>query len=114
MDTNQWAFFPIGSTYLIPAAVTASTGVQIVSQNERDVAHRIVNTGAVDAFVGYGVLAATAEANAVIPTAGNPRLCILVKAGDTTVVRLPSNTFLSGIVASTTANLYVTPGKGIG
>ena len=77
MSTNsQIAFNPIGNTVVVPAAGTASTGVQAPvfekfnPQNAGQ--YRFINAGTNTVFLGTGPTAALAQAAAVAPVAGSP------------------------------------------
>jgi hypothetical protein len=117
MSTNsQIAFNPIGKTVLVPAAATASTGVQAPvyekfnAQNAGQ--YRFVNAGINTVFLGTGPTAALAEAAAVAPAAGVPSDAIVLVPGAVEVLRFNKDTFFSGL-ASAATTIYVTPGQGI-
>jgi hypothetical protein len=117
MSTNsQIAFNPIGNTVVVPAAGTASTGVQAPvfekfnPQNAGQ--YRFVNAGSNTVFLGTGPTAALAQAAAVAPVAGSPTAAIVLVPGAVEVLRFNKDTFFSGLASSATT-VYVTPGQGI-
>ena len=117
MSTNsQIAFNPIGNTVVVPAAGTASTGVQAPvfekfnPQNAGQ--YRFVNAGTNTVFLGTGPTAALAQAAAVAPTAGSPTAAIVLVPGAVEVLRFNKDTFFSGLASGATT-IYVTPGQGI-
>lgn len=104
-------FEPLGPTITFTAATTAPTGVQAKSvgappSNE----YMIDNAGSVEAFVAFGASGAAALAAAVIPT-GTPTYAYRVPAGQKIYIHAGKDLFLSGITASSTAVIYVTPGR---
>jgi hypothetical protein len=115
-NNSQIAFNPIGNTVVIPAAGTASTGVQAPvfekfnPQNAGQ--YRFVNAGTETVFLGTGPTAALAQAAAVAPTAGSPTAAIVLVPGAVEVLRFNKDTFFSGLAAAA-ATVYVTPGQGI-
>lgn len=117
MSTNsQIAFTPLGKTIAVAAASTAPTGVQAPvaekfnPQNAGQ--YRIVNSGTVAVFLGFGSTAADAAANAVAPVAGTPSNALALLPGAIEVLRFNKDTFFSGLAASATT-VYVTPGQGL-
>jgi hypothetical protein len=73
----------------------------------------IYNAGAAAVAIGYGLSAASATANAVFPTAGNPKPSIVIPAGAILTFTLTGNLFFSGIIGAGTASVYITPGDGV-
>lgn len=106
-------FKPGASTYLIPAATPASTPIQIGGRNSGDVTYQFYNASTTtDAFISYATTSATAAANAVVPTAGNPQPVLFVPAGAVLDYTLNGQMWLSGVVSSGSATVFVTPGEG--
>ena len=66
-----------------------------------------------NAWMGYGVDAATAIANSVIPVPGTPRSCIPVPSGALFTVTLPAGTYINGISLVGGQTFYITPGQGV-
>jgi hypothetical protein len=115
-DNSQIAFNPIGNTVVVPAAGTASTGVQAPvfekfnPQNAGQ--YRFVNAGTNTVFLGTGPTAALAQAAAVAPVAGTPSDAIALLPGAVEILRFNKDTFFSGL-ASAATTVYVTPGQGL-
>jgi hypothetical protein len=117
MATNsQIAFNPQGKTVAIAAAGTAPTGVQAPVDARFDAQAtgqmRVINTGTVTVHLGVGPTAATAQANAVAATAGNPAAGIPLVAGAVEILRFPVGYYFSGLASSATT-VYMTPGEGL-
>lgn len=104
-------FNPQGLTVTFTAAATAPTAVQCSAQNDSSTQYLITNTGAATVFLGVGVNATVAGANATIPT-GTPTLAIPILAGSAQTLTLQANAYFTGIAASSTCLVYVTPGYG--
>lgn len=109
-------FNPTGPTVLVAGATSAPSGVQVPSVGAGPAQqYRIHNGGAVTAFVAFGISAAAAQADAVIPTGSgaNSKNAIPVPAGAIEILSLSPNCFVSAITGSSTASVYVTPGEGL-
>lgn len=91
-----------------PVQVQALTGMGPLN-------YLITNVGANTAWVGYGKDSATATANAVIPTTGaaNGKFCVPVLPLTQISMAAPPNFFFTGITASGTSDIHVTPGEGM-
>lgn len=112
------AFNPKSNTYVIPAATTAPTGVQIVPfDGERTTQYdhyRIVNEGDENVTLGWGSTAAIAQTNAgTKATSGTPQNNIQIYKNSIEVLRLPPNCFISGETAAATADLFICVGEGV-
>jgi hypothetical protein len=101
-----------GNTYTFTADVTAPTPVQVLSPTGAANNYLITNVGNATVFLGIGVDAATATANAVTPTVGSPQRCIPVLPGTAQTFSLAANAFFTGVAASASI-VYVTPGDGM-
>ena len=117
MATNsQIAFAPLGKTIVVAAAATAPAGIQapVTSNSDQQNAgqYRVINSGIVTVFLGFGQSAAEATANAVAPIAGTPSKAIVLVAGAVEVLRFNQATFFSGL-ASASTTVYITPGQGL-
>lgn len=117
MSTNsQIAFNPIGETVVVAAAAVAPAGVQAPvyekfnPQNAGQ--YRFVNAGSDTVFLGTGPTAASAQANAVAPVAGNPSPAVVLVPGAVEILRFNKDTYFSGLAAGATT-VYVTPGQGL-
>lgn len=113
-------FNPTGNTVNVDAATTASTGLLVGTATSTRLAgqsgqYLIHNAGSVTAWLAFGTDAATAEAAAVIPTGGgaSAKAAIPAPPGSLFVITAPPGSFWSGITASSTAEVYITPGKGV-
>ena len=110
------AFDAYGPTILVAAAASAPTGVQASSSGAPKAEQwRIHNAGTATVFIAYGVDAATAQANAVIPTGtgANSKRSYPLVAGGTEVFSAPIDTYWSAIIGTGTASVYITPGRGL-
>jgi hypothetical protein len=117
MATNsQIAFNPQGKTVVIAATTTAPTGLQAPVDTkytpQATGQYRIVNSGTVAVFLGFGSTAAIATANAVAAVAGTPSNAIVLLPGTIEVLRFTPEIFFSGL-ASAAASVYITPGQGL-
>ena len=117
MSTNsQIAFAPLGNTVVIPAAASASTGVQALVSGRLDAQgtgqYRIINASANTVFLGVGPTAAIAVANAVAPVAGTPSAAIVLVSGAVEILRFGRDSFFSGL-ASSASTVYIVQGEGI-
>lgn len=108
---NVAPFNPQGNTVTFTADVTAPTPVQVTTATGAANNYLVTNVGNATVFLGVGVTAASATANAVIPTSGNSQRCIPVLPGTSQTFSLWANAFFTGISA-TSSVVYVTPGDG--
>ena len=117
MSTNsQIAFAPLGKTIVVAAAAVAPAGIQAPVYVKFDPQNagqfRFVNAGNTTVFLGAGVSATDATANAVAPVAGTPSAAIVLVAGAVEILRFNQNTYFSGL-SSAAATVYITPGQGL-
>ena len=109
------AFIQNGATVKITAAVTPPSAVQVpanftVGPRSRN-QYRVVNSGVVPAFLGAGGTAAAATANAaVVASSGNG---IPILPGGTEVFSFPYDWYFTCSTASSTSDIYITPGEGL-
>lgn len=115
-NNSQIAFNPLGKTVVVPAAGTASTGVQapvLPKYNPQNTGqYRFINAGTNIVFLGTGSTAALAEAAAVAAIAGSPSDAVVLVPGAVEILRFNIDTFFSGLSSAATT-IYVTPGQGI-
>jgi hypothetical protein len=115
-SNSQIAFAPQGETAVVAAAVVAPAGVQAGVYEKFDAQatgqYRVVNSGSVTVFLGVGVSAAEATANAVAPVSGNPSPAIPIAPGAVEILRFNKDAYFSGLATSATT-VYITPGQGI-
>ena len=116
-QNSQIAFAPLGNTVVIPAATSASTGVQALVDARFDAQstgqYRIINSSTNTVFFGVGPTAAIATANAVAPVAGTPSAAIVLVPGAVEVLRFGRESFFSGLAPAGASTVYIVPGEGI-
>ena len=111
---NNIPFQSKGKTTRINVTTTANT-VAILADNPSNQL-RIHNGTAAEVFINVSTLSNGA---AVIPVAGTPDYGMVLHNNSTIIITAPSqatNTstvYVSAIVASSTATVYVTPGEGL-
>jgi hypothetical protein len=110
-SSSQVAFLPLGPTVSFTTATpTAPTAVQApVKATETSCGQfRVVNDGLVTVFLAIGATSAEAISNAnAVAT------CVPILAGGVEVLRFPAGAFFTGVSASSTSAVYVTPGQGL-
>lgn len=109
MSTN--AFTPLGNTVTFTAATSAPTAVQALSRTLGGNQYRILNAGNVTVFLGIGNSAANAASNAVSVTSTQGSYPLL--AGTDEILTFSPNWYFTGLTASGTAVVYITPGDGL-
>jgi hypothetical protein len=109
MSTN--AFTKTGNTVVFTAATSAPTPVQALSTTLGGNQYRIINSGLVTVFLGYGVAATDATNSAVVVTSTGPAYPIL--AGTDEILTFVPNAYFTGITSSSTAVVYITCGDGM-
>jgi hypothetical protein len=102
------AFTKLGNTVTFTAATVAPTAVQATSTTLGGNQYRVINSGSVLVFLGYGTDAATAEANA-----GNVATSLPLLAGTDEILSFVPNAYFSGITSSGNAVIYVSAGDGL-
>lgn len=105
------AFDPMGPTINVDSAATAPDGIVTAGGDANQ--YLIYNASSVLSFVAFGVDAATAKANAVVPTGGgaSSKNAYPAPPGAYFVLTAPKLTYWSAISASG-AEIYITPGRG--
>jgi hypothetical protein len=109
MSTN--AFTKFGNTVTFLAATTAPTPVQCGSSTIGGNQYRIINSGNVVVFLGYGSSSSEAANNAVIVTSSQPAFPLL--PGTDEILTFVPNAYFTGITASGNASIYISPGDGM-
>ena len=104
------AFTPTGNTVMFTASTTAPTPVQAVSTTLGGNQYRILNSGTVTVFMGVGSTAALSTSNATVITSTSSTIPLL--AGTDEILTFSPNSYFTGITASSTAVVYLTPGDG--
>ena len=105
------AFTKLGNTVVFLADTTAPTPVQAVSTTLGGNQYRIINSGTVTVFMGYGANAAAASAAATVVTTSGEAIPIL--PGTDEILTFVPNAYFTGITISGTANVYISPGDGV-
>jgi hypothetical protein len=105
------AFTKTGNTVVFLAASTAPTPVQCVSTTLGGNQYRIINSGTVTVFLGYGNSDANATATALVVSTTAPSFPLL--PGTDEILTFLPNAYFTGITASGNATVYITPGDGI-
>lgn len=106
------AFTPMGNTVVFTAAnTTPTTSVQAVSTTLGGNQYRIINSGNVTVFMGYGQANASAISNAVIVTSTQSSIPLL--SGTDEILTFTPNAYFCGITSSGNAVVYITPGDGV-
>ena len=109
MSTN--AFTKTGNTVTFTAATSAPSPVQCLSSTLGGNQYRIINSGNVTVFLGYGVSSTDATNNAVVVTSTGSSFPLL--AGTDEILTFVPNSYFTGITSSGTAVIYITPGDGM-
>jgi hypothetical protein len=105
------AFTKLGNTVTFLAASTAPAAVQCPSTTLGGNQYRIINTGTVTVFLGYGSTSSDATNNAVLVTSSQNSLPILPNTDE--ILSFVPNAYFTGVTSSGTANIYITPGDGL-
>jgi len=105
------AFQKTGNTITFTAATTAPSPVQAVSSTLGGNQYRIINTGTVTVFLGYGTASPDATNNATIVTTTGPAFPLLPNTDE--ILTFVPNAYFTGITASGTAQIYITVGDGL-
>ena len=103
-------FTPSGNTVTFVAATSAPAAIQAVSNTLGGNQYRVVNAGSVLVFLGIGKDAASAAANATVVSTTGQAMPLL--AGTDEIITFLPNAYFTGITASGTANVYISPGDG--
>ena len=104
-------FCPSGNTVTFLAATSAPTPVQALSTTLGGNQYRIINSGNVTVFLGYGSTASDATNNSVVVTTTGTSFPLL--AGTDEILTFVPNAYFTGITSSGTASVYITPGDGM-
>jgi hypothetical protein len=103
-------FTPSGNSVVFTAATSPPTAVQAVSNTLGGNQYRVLNSGSVTVFMGVGTSASDAVNNATVLTTTNTSIPLL--AGTDEILTFPPNAYFTGITASSSAVIYITPGDG--
>ena len=105
------AFTPMGNTVTFTAATTAPTPVQCLSTTIGGTQYRVINSGNVVVFLGFGDTSTAAASNAVVVSTTGRAFPLL--PGTDEILTFNANQYFTGITSSGTAVIYVTPGDGM-
>ena len=105
------AFTKTGNTVAFLAATTAPAAVQCASTTLGGNQYRIINAGSVTVFLGYGTTASEARNNAVQVTSSQTAFPLLPSTDE--ILTFVPNAYFTGVTASGTATVYITPGDGL-
>jgi len=105
------AFTKTGNTVTFLAASSAPTAVQCLSSTLGGNQYRIINAGTVTVFLGYGTSTSDASNNAVQVTTSQSSFPLLPNTDE--ILTFVPNAYFTGITASGTATVYITPGDGL-
>lgn len=105
------AFTKTGNTVTFLAASTAPTPVQCLSTTLGGNQYRVINNGTVTVFLGYGASASDATNNAVQVTTSQASFPLLPSTDE--ILTFIPNAYFTGVTASGTATVYITPGDGL-
>jgi len=105
-------FTPTGNTVVFTANTTAPTPVQVpttggLGSNQ----YRIINSGTVVVFLGYGANATVASSGAAVPTSTQNNCLVLLPGTDEVITFIP-NAYFTGITSSGNATIYMIAGDG--
>ena len=105
------AFTRTGNTITFTAATTAPTPVQCPSTTLGGNQYRIINTGTVVVFLGYGTTSSDASNNATVITTTGLSLPLLPSTDE--ILSFVPNAYFTAITASGNAQIYITCGDGL-
>ena len=104
-------FTPSGNTVVITASTTAPSPTQVLSSTLGGNQYRIINSGNVTAFLGYGQTSSLAAAGAVVPTTTQNN-CLALLPGTDEILTFVPNAYFSANVATGSAAIYIVCGDG--
>ena len=105
------AFTKTGNTITFVANTSAPTPVQCLSTTLGGNQYRVINTGTITVFLGYGSTSAEATNNAVVVTSSQTAFPLLPSTDE--ILTFVPNAYFTAISASGTATIYITPGDGL-
>ena len=103
-------FTVTGNTIVITATTPAPAAVQARSLTLGGNQYRIINSGSITAFLGFGANATIAATGANTPT-GTVANCLPLLPGTDEILTFIPNAFFSANATSSTV-IYITPGDG--
>lgn len=105
------AFTKTGNTITFLAATTAPSPVQCLSTTLGGNQYRVINTGTVTVFLGYGQDSANATTNANVVTTTGQAFPLLPSTDE--ILTFVPNAYFTAKTASGNATIYITPGDGL-
>ena len=105
------AFTATGNTVTFTANTSAPTAVLVASSTLGGNQYRVINTGTVTVFLGYGTTAALANTAAAVVTTTGPAFPLLSNTDE--ILTFVPNAYFTGITSSGSAVIYITPGDGL-
>ena len=105
------AFTKTGNTVTFVANTLAPTPVQCLSTTLGGNQYRVINTGTITVFLGYGTTSAEATNNAVVVTSSQTSFPLLPSTDE--ILTFVPNAYFTAISSSGTATIYITPGDGL-
>jgi Na+/phosphate symporter len=105
------AFTKTGNTVTFVANTSAPTPVQCLSTTLGGNQYRVINTGTITVFLGYGTTSAEATNNAVVVTSSQTSFPLLPSTDE--ILTFVPNAYFTAISSSGTATIYITPGDGL-
>ena len=105
------AFTKTGNTVTFVANTSAPAPVQCLSTTLGGNQYRVINTGTITVFLGYGTTSAEATNNAVVVTSSQTSFPLLPSTDE--ILTFVPNAYFTAISSSGTATIYITPGDGL-
>jgi hypothetical protein len=105
------AFTKTGNTITFLAATTAPTPVQCLSTTLGGNQYRVINTGTVTVFLGYGQDSSNATTNSNVVTTTGQAFPLLPSTDE--ILTFVPNAYFTAKTASGNATIYITPGDGL-
>jgi hypothetical protein len=109
MAQIEQVFQITGKQYAINLTTTASTPVQLTGYTEL----RVFNPSAVMIHLSFASTSAAATTNCVAAVNGTPANSFAIPSGALEIIRVPKNSYVAGLTASSTATVYLTAGRGV-
>jgi hypothetical protein len=109
MAQIEQVFQITGQQYAINLTTAASTPIRLTGYTEL----RVFNPSAVMIHVTFASTSALATSQCVAAVHGTPSLAVAIPAGALEIIRVPKNSYVAGLTASSTATVYLTAGRGV-
>jgi len=113
MSVNA-AFTPTGNTFVLTAATSAPTPVQVVTNGAASNQYRIINSSTTQGcFLSYSQTSAAAQSNCVIPTGVASSTTIYILPNTDEIITFVPAAYFTAITSASSAVLYITAGDGM-